>query len=261
MQDNFVIVGSYHKCGSDWMRNILTNVALEYDITNLSFGSLVQIYHQMEDQTKVLSQLNKRLPMMFFCGSIWDLYNVLPTDMSNVTGFRIIRHPKDVIISAMHFHKSTYSGNEFEVFIPDPKLNGLTYREHLNSLETDEDRLLFEMENRSYDTLQNMGEFDDQNIYNLKTVKYEDLNTINGPMIFHDLFESIGFDKELEFIKQTFIQDSLVFNRKKITQSSASRYRHVRDGSSNQYKNVFTDKLNARFDELFPGLLEKLGYE
>lgn len=77
-----------------------------------------------------------------------DIYHVpnppIPEELSDCSyrGLHLIRDPRDVILSGMHYH---LRAPEKWLHDPEPDYGGLSYQEKLNSLDGD-GRLFLEME-------------------------------------------------------------------------------------------------------------------
>jgi hypothetical protein len=90
-------------------------------------------------------------------------------DHPHLRGIRMVRDPRDVIISGAEYHAR---GIEAWLHEPDERFNGLSYSEALQALESRVDRLRFEMRNCATETIREMARLSDPR---LLIVRYEDL--------------------------------------------------------------------------------------
>lgn len=185
-------------------------------------------------------------------------------DLEAVAPYRItrfIRDPRDMIVSGYHYHKRAAevwcevkdpTEKDWETVngrIPDGMLPGESYSEMLQRLSV-EDGLFAEMQFREKHfkgmlTWPN----DDPNIL---LIRYEDI--IGN--------EEAIFSKLLDFYELPAREKAR--GVKAAIKHSASRMQskntHIRNPEPNQWKRTFTDETEKRFEELYPGLVEYVGY-
>jgi len=166
--------------------------------------------------------------------------------------FHLIRDPRDVIISAMHYHKTA---REPWLHKPKSKYDGMTYQEKLNSLPDDRTRLIWEMDNSGGRTIESMRAWD----YSLGKsceMKYEDLMEDIDAVEFGRVALHLGFaGDEVATCQEEFRKRSL-FGRKRPARSV-----HVRSGESRQWESVYDIGLAQMFIQRFGNVLAELGYE
>lgn len=169
-------------------------------------------------------------------------------------GIHIIRDPRDVIVSGCFYHM-----HASEDWLVQPIIGcrgGLSYQDSIRALPTNEDRLLFELENIGGSTITEMIEWNYEEEYFL-TVKYE--NCIKNVRLdeFRRIFVHLGLnDKIMNFALRAAVDNGLF-----IGGASTLRGGHIRDGSTGQWRKHFTKRVVERFIELFPDVLVQLGYE
>ena len=185
-------------------------------------------------------------------------------DLEAVAPYRItrfIRDPRDMIVSGYHYHKRAAevwcevkdpTEKDWETVngrIPDGMLPGESYSEMLQRLSVEEG-LFAEMQFREKHfkgmlTWPN----DDPNIM---LIRYEDI--IGN--------EEAVFSKLLDFYELPAREKAR--GVKAAIKHSASRMQnkntHIRNPEPNQWKRTFTDETEKRFEELYPGLVEYVGY-
>jgi len=174
---------------------------------------------------------------------------------------RFVRDPRDMIISGYHYHKRGAENwctlpnpteEDWEVVngtIPDGLKEGESYSQMLQRLDF-EDGLYAEMQFRSKHFRGMMDwPVDDPDIL---TFQYEELLG-NEAKVYDAIFKHFGLNWLDRWIgRRTAIRHSAA----KIKDKNA----HIRDPKSGQWREQFSDVSIARFDEFFPGLVERLGY-
>lgn len=164
----------------------------------------------------------------------------------------IIRDPRDVLISAMNYHRSAS-----EKWLHEPRkiFGGLTYQQKLNAFPDDRARYLFEMQKSSMRAIRGMQNWNYARENSLEC-KYENLMADAGTNLTREIFVHLGFEPdEIEPCRTIFWQNSLFGDLQ------GSRTEHIRSGQARQWRNVFDDFLARAFIERFPDVLVQLGYE
>ena len=164
----------------------------------------------------------------------------------------LIRDPRDVLISAMHYHKKS---NETWLHEPVPGYDDITYQRRLNALATPFEQYVFEMENSTESTLRDMLEWQ-YGRANCFEARYEDLRRDTEMDHWSKIIGFLGFDvAERQVCRQRFWQNSLFGNVVRFA------HKHVRSGDVAQWKHEFTPELATAFLERFPTALQSLNYE
>jgi hypothetical protein len=145
--------------------------------------------------------------------------------------------------------------NAEEMWLHQPldEFDGLTYQEKLNSYNSLDDQILFEMEHASHTVIKRMLEWDYDNP-SFMELKYEDLIVDTDLRLFHDVFVFLGFDGKSipDLLKIAF--DNSIF-------SGNLTSTHIRSGKNGQWNKYFKPIHIQRFYELFGDSITKLGYE
>jgi hypothetical protein len=164
----------------------------------------------------------------------------------------LIRDPRDVVISAMHYHKGA---SESWLHEPIPGYDNLTYQRALQRLPTRLAQYVFEMENSSASTLRDMAGWR-YGRANCFEARYEELRQDRDLVYWRQIMAFLGLDAaEQALANLRFWQNSLFGGL------SWLGNRHVRSGTVAQWRREFTPELGEAFLERFPGLLQSLGYE
>ncbi len=230
--DHRILVGTHHKTGTAWLFRIFEKVSrvlgleCHNDYENAPGPTAQVILHNHSRFGELLLR-------------------------SGFRGVHMIRDPRDRIVSGCFYHQKA---REPWLHIKRDEFGGLTYQEKINSFGSAEDRLLFEMEHSGRVGIEEMAawDYDDPRFMELK---YEDLLQDHDLKLFHDMFTFVGFPGRVIPVALRIAYDGSLFSGK-VRQST-----HVRSGASSQWRSHFTARHAARFVELFPGALARLGYE
>ena len=226
-----VLVGTHHKCGTVWMKDIFSAVC-------------------------------DRLSLVFYIGEQRHLprrYDVFFQDHSSFRfsrlagahrGLHLIRDPRDLIISGVFYHERYTS--ERWLTVPNPKFQGRSYQQTLAGLPSLEEKIRFEMLHIGGSTIRDMLAWD----YGRPAfyeAKYEDLIEDVELCRFRDIFTFLGYpEDQMDELLQIAFDGSLFSGR-----TSA----HVRSGQPRQWQSYFTKPLHRQFLEHFGDALVRLGYE
>ena len=191
-------------------------------------------------------------PFVVFCydSDFGDHASLL--DREDVRILHLIRDPRDVIISAMHYHKAS---RESWLHEPIPGYDNLTYQRALQKAPTRLAQYIFEMENSSASTLRDMARWR-YGRANCFEARYEDLRQDSPLAYWGRITAFLGLDAaEQALANRRFWQNSLFGGLPRLGN------RHIRSGAVGQWRREFTPELGRAFLERFPGLLQSLGYE
>lgn len=173
-------------------------------------------------------------------------------DREDVRIIHLIRDPRDVVISAMHYHKGS---SESWLHEPIPGYNNLTYQRALQKLPTRFAQYVFEMDNSSASTLRDMVNWRYSRA-NCFEARYEDMRQDRQLIYWRRIMTFLGFDAaEQKVGSQRFWQASLFGGLSRLGN------KHVRSGAVAQWRREFTPDLANAFLKRFPGTLQSLGYE
>jgi hypothetical protein len=236
-----IVVATHHKTGTVWMDGVFKAIAGDLGAQYINFR---------EDERRLQERL--RRPFVLFCydSDFGDHAPVL--DRTDVKIVHLIRDPRDVVISAMHYHKAS---RESWLHEPIPGHDNLTYQRALQQLPTRFGQYIFEMENSSASTLRDMAAWH-YGRANCFEARYEDLRQDSTFAYWRRITAFLGLDAaEQALADRRFWQNSLFGGLATLGN------RHVRSGTVAQWRREFTPALGNVFLERFPGLLEVLRYE
>jgi hypothetical protein len=203
-----------------------------------------------DDQIRLKERLHR--PFILFCYDSKFGEHAHLLDQEDVRIFHLIRDPRDVVISAMHYHKTSREGWLHE---PIPGYGELTYQRALQLLPTRFAQYVFEMDNSSASTLRDMTAWR-YGRANCFEARYETLRQDSALVYWRKIMDFLGFDDaEQASGCRRFWKNSLFGSLPRLGN------RHVRSGAIAQWRREFTPEIGSAFLKRFPGLLQMLGYE
>ncbi len=236
-----VVVATHHKTGTVWMDGVFKAIALDLGVQYVDFRS----------QYECLGEALNKPFILLNCDSNFREYSdILKRD--DVRILHLVRDPRDVLISAMHYHQKS---RESWLHEPIPGYDNVTYQRQLKALPTKFDRYIFEMEHSTAGTLRDVlsWQYDRANCFE---ARYEDLRQDVHLTYWRKIGAFLGFDEtEQEISCRRFWQNSLFGGLSRLGN------KHVRSGDVAQWKREFTKDLGCAFLERFPDALLSLKYE
>lgn len=230
----------YHKIGTVWFGRILRDIAAEYGMS-FRIGSCYQRIRQFE--------ANSDSDIFLDPGS-----HVKLDQLPNYICSHMIRDPRDMVISGYFYHLWT---TETWANLPMVEIGGMSYKEHLNTLDQDEG-LLAEIR-RVWYWIPHMVNWNYNNprIYE---IRYEDIIS-DEEKVFREMFKHYGFKKSA-VNRCCRIAEKYSLKRLKKGKSGQRKGRsHLRSGRSGEWKELFKDEHKKLFKEMHPGAVVALGYE
>ncbi len=237
---NNIIVATHHKTGTVWMDTVFEAIAAELGVAYVDYWS--QREH-LEDK------LESPFILFNYDSDFRGHSDLLSRD--DVRILHVIRDPRDVLISAMHYHCKS---EETWLHEPVPGYDNITYQRRLNAFATRYEQYVFEMENSTDSTLRDMQgwQYDRTNCFE---ARYEELRQDTRMAYWTRIIDFLGFDEvEQQACRERFWQYSLFGNL-------GRGHKHVRSGDVAQWKREFTPELASAFRRKFPKVLQVLGYE
>lgn len=236
-----LVVATHHKTGTVWMDGVFKAIA----------GDLGARYLDFRPERGHLSDLDHGPFILFsYDSDFGDFASLL--DREDVKILHLIRDPRDVVISAMHYHKAS---RESWLHEPIPGYDNLTYQRALQNLPTKFAQYLFEMDNSSASTLRDMERWR-YGRANCFEARYEDLRQDVELVMWQRIMTFLGLDAGEQAIgSRRFWQNSLFGGLSRLGN------KHVRSGAIAQWRREFTPELAVAFLERFPRALQALGYE
>lgn len=225
----------YHKVGTVWFLRVLRDVAAHF---GMRFG-VGETYEQIRD-----FEVNHSFDLFLDYGS-----HVHLDELGDYRGSHMIRDPRDMVVSGYFYHLWT---SEAWAHFPRAEYRTMSYQQYLNSLSKEEG-LIEEMREMAF-WFNHMADwnYDDPNIYE---IRYEEILQ-DEERIMGELFEHYGFTPDAVETSRRIAQR---YTFKRMAGSGARS--HLRSGRTGEWQEHFDEVHRSTFKELFPGVLEKLGYE
>ena len=240
VQKPTIIHCCYHKIGTVWFGRILREVAAHF---GLSFGSGYN-FSTISD-----FELNNNSDIFLDLGSHVDL-----SLLGHYRGSHLIRDPRDLVVSGYFYHLWT---TEEWANLPRAEYRGRSYKEYLNSIDFD-DGLATEMHRVNF-WVPHMVDWNYANprVYE---IRYEDL--ISGEQrYFAEMFAHYGFT-DAAVTESCRIAEKYSFKNMTGRETGESGAKsHLRSGKSGEWRKHFKPSHRHLFTKLYPGVLQKLGYE
>lgn len=220
-----VLVGLHHKTGTRWMRYIFKTLAATLRQQGARDLIRVSVHSQFSEQE-------------------------LARDFR---GFHMIRDPRDVVISGLHYHKKS---DEKWLHVPQEEFGGLTYQQKLNSLPSHDEQFFFELNNCAKATISAMAawRYDDPRFYE---ARYEDMVNDVKALKFTQALMFLGFHGPLMLQGTQLFLATGLFPGKPIPEGHS----HIRNGQAQQWRTDFRRRQGEQFVELLGDCLIRLGYE
>lgn len=236
-----IVVATHHKTGTVWMSTVFKAIARRLGAHYLDFWSHFGRLDRVLKTPFILLNHN----------SIFSKHaSVLRRD--DVRSLHLIRDPRDVLISALHYHKRASEPWLHERI---EGSNEASYQQRLNALATVHDQYLFELDNATGSTVEAMLDWQ-YGRPNCMEIRYEDLWGDRSLSLWRQVASFLGFEEgELEVCEKSFWEHSL------FGKPSRANRRHARSGEAAQWKHEFTRELAEAFLDRFPDALQVLGYE
>ena len=172
-----------------------------------------------------------------------------------------IRNPYEIIMSGMRYHQKT---KEKWYLRPNDKYNGVSYRDHISSIESIEEKILFEMKEQGYLTITNMYNFvKDKTQYEVysKTNKIHNINDTIKFIKLEQFMTASGREEIIDIITSHIPTLDKQLLSECITVHGKKKFNSTNPHFNYTYQDYFTDGLYKEFDNLFPDdLFDVLGY-
>ena len=236
------IICTHHKAGTVWMRRTFRDICSAQGIAYFRIPGKYKTPALFQAPI-VLVDSNSR-----WSGPHWD--RAFPGGEDD-RRLHLIRDPRDVIISAAHYHCTT---TESPFLVAREEFGGATYRQTIAALPDDRARFRFEMDHHSKRVLGDMAAWDYARPDSFE-LRYEDLMEDRDAELFGRAAAHLGFAGEsLEGARRMFLKNSLF-------EGSPARPAHIRSGKTGQWRDAYDRATAEAFLERFGDILVRLGYE
>lgn len=238
--DQAIVHCGHHKVGTVWFHRILSSVANHYGLRFVEYD---------------VERSTLRGDVVLFGHS--GQFDADDFDGRPIRGTHVLRDPRDVAVSAYHYHLWT---DEEWVTLPRKKFEGRSYQEELRRLDT-ERGLLLEIEEmctvgRSLDEMLAW----DYRREGFLELRYEDL-VEDEVAAFTSVFQHYGLTTEateraLEIVEKASFRR---LTGRELGQARAGS--HLRSGRPGEWREHFRPSHVALWNHLAAGALVRLGYE
>jgi hypothetical protein len=232
-------VGTYHKTGTVWMRNVFRDAA---EI----LGTVSKSIKKSEKLSDIDSSYIYLQDHCLFPDQLYGL---------RIRGIRIIRDPRDVVISGAHYHVRS---DEPWLSVREDVPGALSYSETINGYEDWEDRYLYEMRMVGGQTIRQMIDAEGDTAradfikQNFLTIRYEDMIGAHG---------YLSFAKICSYLKLPYETILPAFEKNSLHNADVRKTSHVTSGKGGQWREKFSRRVAEEFAAHYQYALEALGYE
>lgn len=237
MIEGYICVGTYHKSGTIWLKTVFQEIAKYSDI---------KFFRKYKDEVRKYKR-----------AIVFDDHSLFPTSFVNGSRvLHVIRDPRNMLVSATHYHQRAPETREKWLHIPRKGLGGMSYKDYLKALPTFDEKLKFEMKNshRANMNLMASWDYDQKNSIELK---YEELlDDLNGELFARCLRKlGVGSEDVVDFGVKIFLE-----NHKYVSLGANSLQGHIREKETS-WRNEFSKDFAKFYCAEYGELLVKLGYE
>lgn len=157
-----ILVGSHHKTGTHFINGIMKDFCKKLSIPYLNIPLIDAIYLEKPAVETYRANGGVDNAVYFNSHSLFGAIN------SGDFGFHLVRDPRDVCISGAMYHLGKNHKEEYWLY-DKKRYSGFSYNELIIQKENFEEALLFELENMTQNTCEEMIEC------RLAPIKYEEL--------------------------------------------------------------------------------------
>jgi hypothetical protein len=234
-----ILIGTHHKTGTVWMRDLFSKIAELLEVPFLRLGP-----HEEVDLARL--RRDHRLIILFQDHASFASLPLLAADR----GAHVIRDPRDVLISSANYHSWSH-----EAWLHEARksLRGRTYQQSISELDF-HDSIRFEMQRSGGLCIGEMLSLDRGDLF--ADVRLEDLMmaTRGEAAAWFSTLGFVGAEVEgcVEAFEATRIEPG--------STSSIGLRQHVQNADCSQWRYLYDPALLASFREHFGDAAERLGY-
>ena len=242
----YLCVGTHHKTGTVWMRRVLHAIKDDQDIPISQCNEAKGFIKLIEDGPQFVVNWGSTFPFLLY-------------ELESACLFHIIRDPRDVLVSGMRYHRVAPLGNEKFLREPQEQWGGKNYQEYLNALPSDRERLLFEMENKHHETVQEMLQWP-YGHPRAVDVKYEDLIRDEDCSIFRGMLAKFAIEGlDIDRAVKSYWDQSLFGGRSRDKMDDRQKG-HISSGSGGQWRGALPRDVARIYADRYGEALRTLGY-
>lgn len=240
-------IGTHHKTGTVWMRRVWMQIAEALDIPFVPVHNPAR-WQKIPDEGRaiVVNWSSLFAPDLFERGDARFLH--------------IIRDPRDVMLSGARYHENSPGAQERFLHSPRADLDGLSYQQHLQSLDRLEDKLEFEMRNQHRRTLEEMRAWPYGHPRSID-LRYEDLIADTDCSLFEGVLRIFGFDNDEVAVATKIYFDNSLFGGLKGETEAGRLDTHFVSGRAGQWRQQLPRETAELYLSRYGDDLIALGYE
>lgn len=243
----FVCVGTHHKTGTVWMRRVWHAISRDQDIP------LMPIY-----RPKRLAELPETGPQIVVNWS--SAFPAKLHQMAEARFLHVIRDPRDVLLSGARYHEVAPLGREKFLANTRDEWGGRNYREQLQHLPDRKSKLLFEMENKHDETVQEMLRWR-YGAENCIELRYEDLIEDVTCKLFRGALEQLAIEGlDIERAVKCYWDESLFGGKANAEKMPYIQNLHVHSGAKAQWEAKLPRDVAEIYADRYGDALKTLGY-
>lgn len=244
-------VGTHHKTGTVWMRRVWRQIGEALSIPFLPLHNPAKWQKVPEAGRVIVANWAGAFAQELF-------------DREDARFVHVIRDPRDVLLSGAHYHETNPGRQERFLHEAKAELAGRSYQQHLQALETVEEKLDFEMQNMHLKTLTEMLRWPYGHPRALE-LRYEDLIADEDCARFSEVLAFFGFTgDEAEVARRVYFDNSLFGGLKAEVAAgdAVGRTRtHVASGEARQWPAKLPKATAELYRARHGAALVTLGYE
>lgn len=242
-------IATHHKGGTVWIKRVVRALSHAIGVPWIGLWSERHLDKVPASGRAFLCNWNGRFPK-----AIWD---------STETGFlHVIRDPRDVLLSGCAYHHDAPVKGERFLHEPRADLGGRSYQQHLNALQGQEAKLIFEMENKHAETLGEMRDWP-WGDPRCSELRYEDLMDDRDGTLFGAALARLGLEgAELKAGLRAFWDNSLFGGLARPQDRDARLQGHIASGGRlRRWQRELPRAVGRIYADRFGADLIALGYE
>lgn len=249
MGGRFLCVGTHHKTGTVWLRRVLHSIKREQDIPLMQCHKAGKLAKAAPRGPQIIVNWESSFPDEIFA-------------LPHARFIHMIRDPRDVLLSGMRYHRIAPLAREKFLAKTAPGTGALNYQDHLNALPDDHARLMFEMENKHHQTVEEMKRWT-YGRAGVAELRYEDLIEDHDCAIFRSVLVQMNIEGlDVDRAVKSYWEYSLFGGMKSGENKVGSQHaKHLASGKKRQWESQMPRSIAEIYAARYGDVLRQLGYE